>query len=77
MEKVKQELNTLNKLGFDAEYVENIKIPADNVLGAIKFKNQAQFNERKYTLQLFAKTSNLEAKIYENSKVEKIEKMVK
>ena len=38
MEKVKQELNTLNKLGFDAEYVENIKIPADNVLGAIKFK---------------------------------------
>lgn len=75
LEKVKQELNTLNKLGFDAEYVENIKIPADNVLGAIKFKNQAQFNARKYTLQLFEKTSNLGAKIYENSKVEKIEKM--
>lgn len=75
LEKVKQELNTLNKLGFDAEYVENIKIPADNVLGAIKFKNQAQFNARKYTLQLFEKISNLGAKIYENSKVEKIEKM--
>ena len=75
LEKVKQELKTLNKLGFDAEYVENIEIPADNVLGAIKFKNQAQFNARKYTLQLFEKTSNLGAKIYENSKVEKIEKM--
>lgn len=75
LEKAKQELKTLNKLGFDAEYVENIEIPADNVLGAIKFKNQAQFNARKYTLQLFEKTSNLGAKIYENSKVEKIEKM--
>ena len=75
LEKVKQELKTLNKLGFDAEYVEKIEIPADNVLGAIKFKNQAQFNARKYTLQLFEKTSNLGAKIYENSKVEKIEKM--
>ena len=75
LEKVKKELNTLNKLGFDAEYVEKIEIPADNVLGAIKFKNQAQFNARKYTLQLFEKTSNLGAKIYENSKVEKIEKM--
>lgn len=75
LEKVKKELNTLNKLGFDAEYVEKIEISADNVLGAIKFKNQAQFNARKYTLQLFEKTSNLGAKIYENSKVEKIEKM--
>ena len=75
LEKVKKELNTLNKLGFDAECVEKIEIPADNVLGAIKFKNQAQFNARKYTLQLFEKTSNLGAKIYENSKAEKIEKM--
>ena len=68
LEKVKKELNTLNKLGFDAEYVEKIEIPADNVLGAIKFKNQAQFNARKYTLQLFEKTSNLGAKIYEEVK---------
>lgn len=75
IEKVKQEIDILNKIGFNAEYIENIKIPAENVIGSIKFKNQAQFNARKYTIQLFDRISQNRGKIFENSKVEKIEKI--
>lgn len=74
LEKVKQEVEVLNKIGFDAEYVEDINLPVEKVLGAIKFKNQAQFNARKYTIELFDKISKIGGKIYENSKVENIEK---
>lgn len=75
LEKIKQEVDVLNKIGFDAEYIENVDIPVDNVLGAIKFKNQAQFNARKYTIKLFDKISKMGGKIYENSKVEDIKKV--
>lgn len=75
LEKIKQEIEVLEKIGFNAEYIENIDIPAENVIGSIKFKNQAQFNARKYTIQLFERISKKGAKIFENSKVEKIEKI--
>ena len=75
LEKIKQEIEVLEKIGFNAEYIENIDIPAENVNGSIKFKNQAQFNARKYTIQLFERISKKGAKIFENSKVEKIEKI--
>lgn len=75
LEKIKQEIEVLEKIGFNAEYIENIDIPTENVIGSIKFKNQAQFNARKYTIQLFERISKKGAKIFENSKVEKIEKI--
>ncbi len=55
LEKVKQEIEVLNKIDFDAEFVENIDIPVQKILGAIRFKNQAQFNSRKYVVELFNK----------------------
>lgn len=73
LEKVKQEVDIVNRMGLNAEFVENLNIPAEKVMGAIKFPNQAQFNSRKYTLELFDRTVKLGAKIFENSKVEKIE----
>lgn len=73
LNKIKQEIEALKEIGFDAEFVENINIPVEKVLGAIKFKNQAQFNSRKYTIELFDRASKMGAKIYENSKVENIE----
>ncbi len=73
LQKVKQEIKVLKEIGFDAEYTENINIPVEKVLGAEKFKNQAQFNSRKYTVELFERSSKLGVKIYENSKVENIE----
>ena len=72
--KIKKEIDTLNKIGFSAEFEENVDIPIEKVLGAIKFKNQAQFNSRKYTLGVFEKAVNKGLKIFEDSKVEKIEK---
>ncbi len=73
LDKVKQEVEVVNKIGFNAEYVDNIDIPVEKVLGAIKFPNQAQFNSRKYTIGLFDKVTKLGGKIFENSKVDNIE----
>lgn len=72
LEKVKQEIEVLNKIDFDAEFVENIDIPVQKILGAIRFKNQAQFNSRKYVVELFNKIEKLNGNIYEQSKVENI-----
>ena len=74
LDKLKQELKVLNKIGFDAEFVGNLKIPVENVTGAIKFKNQAQFNARKYTMALFEKISNMGGKIFEKSMARDIKK---
>ncbi|MCR5146367.1 MAG: FAD-dependent oxidoreductase [Clostridia bacterium] len=69
LKKVKNEVEVLNEMDFDAEYVEKIDLPVEKCLGAIKFKNQAQFNSRKYVVNLFEKIINMGGKIYENSKV--------
>lgn len=73
LNKVKEEVEVVNRLGFNAEFVENINIPVEKVLGAIKFPNQAQFNSRKYTIELFDRAVKLGVRVYENSKVEKFE----
>ena len=52
LEKIKQEIKVVNELGFNADYVESIKIPVEKTLGAIRFKNQAQFNSIKYVVEL-------------------------
>ncbi|MBR2240647.1 MAG: FAD-dependent oxidoreductase [Clostridia bacterium] len=72
-EKIMEELDTLNRIGYDAEFVENVNIPVEKITGAIKFKNQAQFNSRKYTLGLFKILKKMGCRIYENSKVIDIE----
>lgn len=72
LQKVKEEVEVLNKINFPAEFVENINIPVEKVLGAIKFKNQAQFNARKYSIELFDKIVKMGGKIFENTKVESI-----
>lgn len=73
LEKIKQEVEVFQKIGANAEFVENVNIPVEKVLGAVKLKNQAQFNSRKYTIELFNRASKMGAKIYENSKVENVE----
>ena len=77
LEKIKQEVNVLNQIGFDAKFVEKINIPVEKCLGAIKFENQAQFNSRKYTIELIDRISKNGGEIYENSKVEKIDQINK
>ena len=68
-EKIKKEVEVVNKLGLNAEYLTNIPLPIKDVLSAIKFPNQAQFHARKYVLNLFDIISKKGVKIFENSKV--------
>ena len=89
VEKIKKEVQALEYLNFSCEFVENIQVPikekqkeeSENyiniqkkVLGAIKFKNQAQFNPCLYAQGLANKIEERGGKIFENSKVIDIKK---
>ena len=71
LENIKSEVDTLNSIGYDAQFVEKANLPFD-ILGAIVFKNQAQMHARKYCLGLASKLP--ENTIYEHSKVVKVKK---
>ncbi len=49
--KIEQELNALRKIGFYAEYADNLPLPISTV-GAVKFNNQAQFNPLKFIAEI-------------------------
>lgn len=63
LRKVEKELRALERIGYKAEYVDKIPVPVE-IEGAVKFKNQAQFNPLQFLSEI---VKNLE--IYENSKV--------
>ncbi len=65
-EKIENEINALNKIGFNASFQDEIELPI-KIDGAICFENQAQFNPLKFIFEL---TKNL--KIYENTFVNEI-----
>ena len=69
LEKVYEEVNVLNEIGYDAEFVKDINIPVEKALGAIRFKNQGQFNARKYTVELLKVATEYGVKVFEDSKV--------
>lgn len=66
-EKIEKEIDALNKLGFNAEFEDKLSLPFE-VEGAVKFKNQAQFDPLKF-IQHISKDLN----IYENTFVKGIE----
>lgn len=51
LEKIKLENEAVHSLGFESEFVTTTPLPFD-VLGAIKFPNQAEFNPMKYAYGL-------------------------
>ncbi len=59
--KTEDEVSAVNKLGFNAEFVTKTELPF-KVQGAVRYKNQAQFNPLKFVSQI-AKGLN----IYENT----------
>ncbi len=65
--KLENEVLALNKVGFKAEFVENLPLPVKAV-GGVSFKNQAQFNPIKLLNEIVK-----DLKIYENSRVLKIQ----
>lgn len=73
IKKIEKEVQVLKQLNFDCEFVNKTDLPFD-ILGAIKFKNQAQFNVRKYLFGLANCIENNGGKIFENSKVYDLKK---
>ena len=66
--KIKEEIETSKKLGANAEFVTEIDLPID-ILGAVKFENQAEFDPVKYCYGLSKIIIKNGGEIYENSKV--------
>lgn len=73
IKKIKDENDIVNKLGFKSEFVTEIPL-RQNILGAIKFPNQAQFHPRKYCLGLAEKIIENSGEIYINSTVYNVNK---
>lgn len=63
---VEQEVDAINKLGFGAEFVNDISLPY-KISGGIKFPGQAQFHPLKFLAGIAQKL-----KIYEHTRVNKI-----
>lgn len=89
VEKIKKEVEALEYLDFQSEFVETIPVPIKEkqkeiqdyhidiqkkVLGAIKFKKQAQFNPCLYAQGLASKIEERNGQIFEDSKVIEIKK---
>jgi len=68
LQKIKDEVKALHSIGFDSKYVTKVEAPIQ-ILGAIKFENQAQFNPVKYAKGLADAISARSGRIYENTKI--------
>lgn len=64
--KIEEEVESLNSLGFNAEFMEKTELPFP-ICGAVKFNNQAQFNPLKFIAEI---TKGLN--IYENTFVKEL-----
>jgi len=62
--KIEDEVSAVNNLGFECEYIENPELPF-KTKGAIRFKNQAQFNPLKFVAEIVG-----DLNIYENTFVQ-------
>ncbi len=67
LEKLEKEIIALEAVGFNSNYVKDLPLPIETV-GAVEFKNQAQFNP---TMLLSEISKGLN--IYENSRVLKLQ----
>lgn len=65
-QKVENEINALNAIGFSAEFVQNLPLPFETK-GAVRFRNQAQFHPLKFIAGI-AKNLN----IYEHTFIRNI-----
>lgn len=68
VQKIKDEVTSVNSIGFPAEFVEDISLPFKTLSG-IKFPKQAQFHPLKYCKGLCDCIIKNGGNIYENTKV--------
>lgn len=66
IEKIKQEKEAMERIGYPAEYVTESKLPF-SILAGLKFPNQAQFHPRKYLLGLYQSILKNGGQIYTNT----------
>lgn len=67
MKKLEDEIHAIVRLGFSADFVEEIPVPI-SIVGAVKFNDQAQYNPLEFLMGI---SKNLQ--IYENTKVIEIQ----
>lgn len=67
-DKIEKELSALSSIGFTAELADKLPLPFQ-VAGAVKFKNQAQFNPLQFVSAIAPSL-----RIYENTPVREMEK---
>ena len=74
IDKIREEVEVVRKLGIvDCDFVENLDINL-NIKGAVKFKNQAQFNPIKYVNGLINAMNN-NCQIFENTAFKEYEEI--
>jgi glycine/D-amino acid oxidase-like deaminating enzyme/nitrite reductase/ring-hydroxylating ferredoxin subunit len=72
VERIAEEVKTANSLGIKANYIE--KIPLDfPIKAAVRFDDQAKFHPRKFLLPLAEIVTRNNCRIYEQSKIVKLE----
>lgn len=71
---IKEEISALKALNYNANFINKIPLPINNVLCAIQFPGQAQFHPRKYARALCNALKNNHCLIFENSKVRDIKR---
>lgn len=72
LEDVKAEVEAAQLLGLPADYVSKPPLPFE-VMGAVRFSNQAQFHPRKYLLALAAKINGDGCFVFEQTRVRTVE----
>lgn len=72
-EELIDEYKICKNIGIDCDYYDKLNIPFQ-IYGAVGFKNQGQFNPKKYIDGLGAVCEKLGVKIYENTAIIDIEK---
>jgi glycine/D-amino acid oxidase-like deaminating enzyme/nitrite reductase/ring-hydroxylating ferredoxin subunit len=72
LEKIREEVEVANELGIKASFVEELPIGIP-IKGAVRFENQAQFHPRKFLIPLADKIIANGSKIYEQTRVVRLE----
>lgn len=68
LQRIKDEVETVNRLGMEAELIDKAKLPFE-IKSGIKFPNQAKFHPLKYLYKIVDVLKENGTEIYTNSKV--------
>ena len=73
IQRIKDEVETVNKLGLNAKFIEKATLPF-KIKAGIEFPNQAKFHPLKYLYGIIEKIKDNNVQIFTNSRVQDIER---